>query len=122
MKPDCDHRKTSEPFDCTAVKLPSAANAHGITRREVPVWIAGRSSDASGLADRNYRNTAVVMLGAAALVGCGYTPSEPPAQVSNPSVTYTYVDDRQLVEATRSAAVHCNQFATGDGTHHHDAG
>ena len=54
------------------------------------------------------------LLAAGALVSCsGPMPSsQQPVQASNPSVTYNYRTDEELLQANRNATVYCNQYQT----------
>ena len=54
------------------------------------------------------------LLAAGALVSCsGSLPSsQQPVQASNPSVTYNYRTDEELLQANRNATVFCNQYQT----------
>ena len=54
------------------------------------------------------------LLAAGALVSCsGPLPSsQQPVQASNPSVTYNYRTDEELLQANRNATVYCNQYQT----------
>ena len=54
------------------------------------------------------------LLAAGTLVSCsGSLPSsQQPVQASNPSVTYNYRTDAELLQANRNATVYCNQYQT----------
>jgi hypothetical protein len=54
------------------------------------------------------------LLAAGVLVSCsGPMPSsQQPVQASNPSVTYNYRTDEELLQANRNAMVYCNQYQT----------
>ena len=56
----------------------------------------------------------VLLLAAGAVVSCsGPLPSsQQPVQASNPSVTYNYRTDEELLQANRNATVYCNQYQT----------
>lgn len=50
---------------------------------------------------------------AGALVSCAPTPAEPQAvQARNPTVTYKYRGDQELLRANQQAAAFCNQYGT----------
>ena len=57
---------------------------------------------------------AAPLFAAGALVSCsGSVPTSPqPVQASNPSVTYNYRTDEELLQANRNATVYCNQYQT----------
>jgi hypothetical protein len=58
------------------------------------------------------------LLAAGALVSCsGSLPSsQQPVQSSNPSVTYNYRTDEELLQANRNATAHCSQYQSAPGT------
>lgn len=56
---------------------------------------------------------AVATMTAGVLASCTMGPQEPQAmQASNPSVTYKYRGDQELLRANQQAAVFCNQYNT----------
>ena len=60
---------------------------------------------------------AVALLAAAALVSCAELPSsQRPVQSSNPSVTYNYRTDQELLQANQNATVYCSQYQTAPRT------
>jgi len=56
----------------------------------------------------------VPLLAAGVISACGgpMPSSQQPVQVSNPSVTYNYRTDEELLQANRNATVYCNQYQT----------
>jgi exopolysaccharide biosynthesis predicted pyruvyltransferase EpsI len=60
---------------------------------------------------------AVALLTAGAVASCGPLPtSQQPVQSSNPSVTYNYRTDEELLQANRNATVYCSQYQTAPRT------
>ena len=60
---------------------------------------------------------AVALLAAGALVSCAELPSsQRPVQSSNPSVTYNYRTDQELLQANQNATVYCSQYQTAPRT------
>ena len=56
---------------------------------------------------------AVALLAAGGLVSCAELPSsQRPVQSSNPSVTYNYRTDQELLQANQNATVYCSQYQT----------
>ncbi|HMH49458.1 MAG TPA: hypothetical protein VK548_04445 [Candidatus Acidoferrum sp.] len=56
---------------------------------------------------------AVAVLAAGAMASCGPLPtSQQPVQASNPSVTYNYRTDQELLQANQNAATYCGQYQT----------
>ena len=56
---------------------------------------------------------AVAVLSAGAVASCGPLPtSQQPVQASNPSVTYNYRTDQELLQANQNAATYCGQYQT----------
>lgn len=49
---------------------------------------------------------------AAALTACTTYPEPRPVQASNPTVTYVYRTDAELVQANQNASAFCNQYTT----------
>lgn len=55
----------------------------------------------------------VAVLAAGAAASCGPLPSsQQPVQSSNPSVTYNYRTDEELLQANRNATAYCSQYQT----------
>jgi hypothetical protein len=56
----------------------------------------------------------VPFLAAGAIAACGgpLPTSQQPVQASNPSVTYNYRTDEELLQANRNAMAYCNQYQT----------
>ena len=66
---------------------------------------------------RSVNGWTVVLLAAGAVASCGPLPtSQQPVQSSNPSVTYNYRTDEELLQANRNATVYCNQYQTAPRT------
>ena len=60
---------------------------------------------------------AVALLAAGAVASCGPWPSsQQPVQSSNPSVTYNYRTDQELLQANQNATVFCSQYQTAPRT------
>jgi hypothetical protein len=60
---------------------------------------------------------AVALLAAGGLVSCAELPSsQRPVQSSNPSVTYNYRTDQELLQANQNATAYCSQFQTAPRT------
>ncbi len=56
---------------------------------------------------------AVALLAAGAVASCAPLPSsQQPVQSSNPSVTYNYRTDQELVQANQNATAYCSQYQT----------
>jgi hypothetical protein len=56
---------------------------------------------------------AVAVLAAGAVASCAPFPSSPqPVQSSNPSVTYNYRTDQELIQANQNATTYCSQYQT----------
>jgi hypothetical protein len=56
---------------------------------------------------------AVAVLSAGAVASCGPLPtSQQPVQASNPSVTYNYRTDQELLQANQNATTYCGQYQT----------
>ncbi len=55
----------------------------------------------------------VPLLAAGAVAACGPLPSsQQPVQSSNPSVTYNYRTDQELLQANQNATTYCGQYQT----------
>jgi exopolysaccharide biosynthesis predicted pyruvyltransferase EpsI len=53
----------------------------------------------------------VALLAAGSVASCGpWPPSQQPVQASNPSVTYNYRTDQELLQANQNATTHCAQY------------
>ena len=60
---------------------------------------------------------AVALLAGGALVSCAELPSsQRPVQSSNPSVTYNYRTDQELLQANQNATAYCSQYQTAPRT------
>jgi hypothetical protein len=60
---------------------------------------------------------AVALLAAGVVAACAPFPSsQQPVQSSNPSVTYNYRTDQELIEANQRATTYCTQFQTASRT------
>jgi hypothetical protein len=56
---------------------------------------------------------AVAVLAAGILASCAELPSsQQPVQASNPSVTYNYRTDQELLQANQNATAYCSQYQT----------
>src|SRR5712691_5673263 len=59
----------------------------------------------------------VAVLAAGAVASCAPLPSSPqPVQSSNPSVTYNYRTDQELLQANQNATMYCSQYQTAPRT------
>ena len=59
----------------------------------------------------------VALLAVGAVASCGPLPSSPqPVQSSNPSVTYNYRTDQELLQANQNAMTYCSQYRTAPRT------
>jgi hypothetical protein len=66
---------------------------------------------------RSVKVGAVAVLAAGAVASCAPFSSSPqPVQSSNPSVTYTYRTDQELVQANQRATTYCSQYQTAPRT------
>jgi hypothetical protein len=64
-----------------------------------------------------FRRFSSALLTAAAVVACGQLPSsQQPVQSSNPSVTYNYRTDQELLKANQNATTYCGQYQTAPRT------
>jgi hypothetical protein len=60
---------------------------------------------------------AVALVAAGAVAACAPWPSsQQPVQSSNPSVTYNYRTDQELVQANQNATTYCSQYQTAPRT------
>src|SRR5512134_2980829 len=66
---------------------------------------------------RRFRGLKVVLLAAGAVASCGpLASSQQPVQSSNPSVTYKYRTDQELLQANQNATTFCGQYQTAPRT------
>lgn len=62
---------------------------------------------------RHFRGLSVALLTAGAVAACAQVPTPPQAvQATNPTVTYNYRTDQELVTANQNATTFCNQYQT----------
>ena len=69
---------------------------------------------------RQFRGLSIALLAAGSLAACTTqtVPSSPQAvQATNPSVTYNYRTDQELVTANQNAATFCSQYQTAPRTY-----
>jgi hypothetical protein len=60
---------------------------------------------------------AVALVAAGAVASCAELPtSQQPVQSSNPSVTYNYRTDQELLQANQNATTYCSQYQTAPRT------
>jgi hypothetical protein len=61
--------------------------------------------------------SAVALLAAGALASCATSPSsQQPVQSTNPSVTYNYRTDQELLQANQNATAYCSPYQTAPRT------
>lgn len=66
---------------------------------------------------RNWMTMKIALLAAGAVAACGPFPSsQQPVQSSNPSVTYRYRTDQELLQANQNATTFCGQYQTAPRT------
>jgi hypothetical protein len=66
---------------------------------------------------RNFFGLNVALLAAAGVASCSSLPaSQQPVQSSNPSVTYNYRTDPELLQANQNATTYCGQYQTAPRT------
>jgi hypothetical protein len=69
---------------------------------------------------RYFRRTnvwVVALLAAGAVASCAPSPSsQQPVQATNPTVTYNYRTDQELVQANQNATTYCGQYQTAART------
>jgi len=66
---------------------------------------------------RRFRGLTIAVLAAGAMASCGRLASSPqPVQSTNPSVTYNYRTDQELLKANQSATTYCGQYQTAPRT------
>lgn len=59
----------------------------------------------------------IALLAAGSVASCTQLPSsQQPVQASNPSVTYNYRTDQDLLNASQNAATYCGQYQTAPRT------
>jgi hypothetical protein len=62
---------------------------------------------------RRFRGLSIVVLAAGAVASCGpLASSQQPVQSSNPSVTYNYRTDQELLLANQNATTFCSRYQT----------
>jgi hypothetical protein len=62
---------------------------------------------------RRFRGLSAALLAAGAVASCSPLPSaQQPVQSSNPSVTYRYRTDQELLQANQNATTYCGQYQT----------
>jgi len=62
---------------------------------------------------RHLRTLNIALLAAGTLAACAQLPSSPqPVQASNPTVTYSYRTDQELLRASQNASTYCGQYQT----------
>ncbi|HWN15985.1 MAG TPA: hypothetical protein VNU02_19120 [Candidatus Dormibacteraeota bacterium] len=62
---------------------------------------------------RHLRTLNIALLAAGTLAACAQLPSsQQPVQASNPSVTYGYRTDQELLRASQNATTYCGQYQT----------
>jgi hypothetical protein len=66
---------------------------------------------------RRVRGLSIALLVAGTAAACTQMPSsQQPVQASNPSVTYNYRTDQELLRASQNAAMHCGQYQSAPRT------
>jgi hypothetical protein len=62
---------------------------------------------------RCFRRLNIALLAAGAVAACSQMPSsQQPVQSTNPSVTYSYRTDQELLKANQNATTYCGQYQT----------
>ena len=62
---------------------------------------------------RHLRTLNIALLAAGTLAACAELPSsQQPVQASNPSATYSYRTDQELLRASQNASTYCGQYQT----------
>ena len=62
---------------------------------------------------RRLRGLSIALLAAGIVAACTQLPSsQQPVQASNPTVTYNYRTDQELLRASQNAATYCGQYQT----------
>jgi hypothetical protein len=66
---------------------------------------------------RRFWGLNIALLAAGAVASCSQLPSsQQPVQSSNPSVTYKYRTDQELLQANQNATTYCGQYQTAPRT------
>jgi len=66
---------------------------------------------------RRFQGFSVALLATGVVASCSSFPSSPqPVQSSNPSVTYKYRTDQELLQANQNATTFCGQYQTAPRT------
>ena len=66
---------------------------------------------------RRFRRLNIALLAAGTVAACAQWPSsQQPVQASNPSVTYKYRTDQELLTASQNATTYCGQYQTAPRT------
>jgi hypothetical protein len=65
---------------------------------------------------RTLKGLGIGLVAAASLTACAVTPEPRPVQASNPTVTYNYRTDQELLQANQNAASYCAQYQTAPRT------
>src|ERR1700693_1366893 len=66
---------------------------------------------------RRFRGLKIAFLAGGAVASCAPFPSsQEPVQSSNPSVTYNYRTDQELLQANQNATIYCRQYQTAPRT------
>ena len=66
---------------------------------------------------RRFRGLNIALLAAGTVAACAQLPSsQQPVQASNPSVTYNYRTDQELLLANQNATTFCSQYQTAPRT------
>ena len=61
---------------------------------------------------RRLRGLHIALLAAGTVAACQLPSSQQPVQASNPSVTYKYRTDQELLTASQNATTYCGQYQT----------
>jgi hypothetical protein len=66
---------------------------------------------------RRFWRLNIVLLAAGAVASCAQLPSsQQPVQSTNPSVSYNYRTDQELLKANQNATTYCGQYQTAPRT------
>ena len=66
---------------------------------------------------RHFCGLSIALLAAGTVAACAQWPSsQQPVQASNPSVTYNYRTDQELLKANQNATTYCGQYQTAPRT------
>ena len=66
---------------------------------------------------RRFHGLNIALLAAGAVASCGpLSSSQQPVQSTNPSVTYNYRTDQELLQANQNATTYCSQYQTAPRT------